>query len=431
MKKSVFIALLATLTVTSCNKYELGSFQENKKETFVNDFNSAFGVKASDYANHQWGTDVIPLVEISTTRAAQPNSNQWGTNDDNGKYLNWPKPADITPEERAAVLAVFNQKGETSYEPLIDIENFFVQQVYCGPNGSKMNQLACETDMTVKSWWPLEYQHTGTYTDDEVNNFNAGKYSGNAEQGCMLMWFSSTRQWSFKTSQSGGERIYDHWRMEEINGNYYVGLDHEAWRQAPANANEEDKRDYIYNDWIVKIVPGNGTTPPRPDVERVRVMCEDLGSSTSDFDYNDVVFDIKFFKNGSTYTADIILQAAGGTLPLTIGGYEVHGLFEVTTTTMVNTQPGLHSERNPVHFTVTLPGSNYSNAWEAINALPVVVLNNNSQPVQLTVNPGEPAEMIAVNVDTDWSNERVPIQNAYPTFVDWIRDSSKIWWKEE
>ena len=61
----------------------------------------------------------------------------------------------------------------------------------------------------------------------------------------------------------------------------------------------------------------------------------------------------------------------------------------------------------------------------------VVTSNNNSQPIQLTVNPGEPAEMIAVNVDTDWSNERVPIQNAYPTFVDWIRDSSKIWWKEE
>jgi len=60
MKKSIFITLLAALAVTSCSKHEFTSLQESKKETFVNDFNSTFGVKASDYSNHQWGTDVIP-----------------------------------------------------------------------------------------------------------------------------------------------------------------------------------------------------------------------------------------------------------------------------------------------------------------------------------------------------------------------------------
>jgi hypothetical protein len=157
-------------------------------------------------------------------------------------------------------------------------------------------------------------------------------------------------------------------------------------------------------------------------------MCEDLGAATSDFDYNDVVFDIKFTKNGDEYTADIILRAAGGTLPLTIGGQEVHGLFGVSTTTMVNTQPNRHTDEDPVSFSVTLPEGEYETAWDAINALPVVVQVNN-QVIQLTVDPGSPAEMIAVPTTVDWSDERVPIQDSYPEFVDWIKDPSITWWE--
>ena len=58
--------------------------------------------------NQTWG------FKQNITRSAQPNSNQWGTNDWDGRYLNYPRPADITPEERAAVLAVFNEKGKES-----------------------------------------------------------------------------------------------------------------------------------------------------------------------------------------------------------------------------------------------------------------------------------------------------------------------------
>jgi hypothetical protein len=429
MKKFILGLVSLLALTTSCSKHDFDSenpySQVNKEATFADDFNSTFGVSAKDYVNHDWGMNIVPLVDLTNkTRAAQPNGNQWGTTDDNSKYIDWPKPNPITDAEREAVLAVFNQKGATSYKPLVHWENYFVQQVYTGPNGHKMNELASITDMVVKQWWPLEYQHTGNYTDDIINNFNAGNCT--AYDGCMLMWFSSTEDFSFKTSQSGGERIYGHWRMECINGNYYVGFDHEAWRQAPANANEEDKRDYIYNDWIVKIVPGKGEEPPVP-VDYVRVMCEDLGVNHSDFDYNDVVFDVKFFKNGNTITADIVLRAAGGTLPLTIGGNEVHNLYGVSTTTMVNTARGKHNELGTRSFTVTLNG-NYTNAHDAINALPVVVRLENGQTVHLTTNPGSPAEMFAVPVGTDWADERVSIRNKYPMFVDWITNSGIKWY---
>jgi hypothetical protein len=168
-------------------------------------------------------------------------------------------------------------------------------------------------------------------------------------------------------------------------------------------------------------------------------MCEDLGTANSDFDYNDVVFDIKFTKVGNTYTANIILQAAGGTLPLTIGGQEVHNLFaesnpsyNISTTTMINTNAtfGDHIDGlAPVEFNVELPSGNYTNAWDAINALPIIVLNANNVPVYLTTNPGTPAEMFAVPTSTDWSDERVSIQNRYPAFATWISDPSVKWWE--
>ena len=145
---------------------------ENYKEAFV----KTFGQPAE---NQTWGFEQFVLP--STTRSAQPNANQWGTQDDNGKYADYPKPADITDAERAAVLAVFNQKGEEHYEALIDLQNFFVQQVYCGPEGAKMTELAAVVDYEIKtiSWWPLiEEKVSVDPFNDIVNNFNNGAYSG-------------------------------------------------------------------------------------------------------------------------------------------------------------------------------------------------------------------------------------------------------------
>ena len=62
-------------------------------------------------------------------------------------------------------------------------------------------------------------------------------------------------------------------------------------------------------------------------------MAEDLTISGGDFDFNDVVFDAVTV-NGATV---VTLQAAGGTMPLYIEDNEVHELFGVSQSTMVNT----------------------------------------------------------------------------------------------
>jgi len=431
--------MLTLLAFVSChNGIESISEADLKHAMLVNSFEYTFNVSANEIpTNHEWGIDKMPLVDltVSTTRAAQPNGNQWGTTDDNSKYIDYPAPAPITDAEREKVLKVFNEKGAKSYTTKVHWKNFFVQQVYTGPNGSKMNELATTVDYEVKTtvlcWWPYQAKTeviSVSPFDDIINNFNAGNCT--AWGGCMLMWNSATEDFSFKTSQGGGQRWYKHWRMEEIDGNYYVGFDHESAKQgSPANENELDVRDYIYNDWIVKIVPGKDEIIPN-SVDYVRVMAEDLGSTAGcDFDYNDIVFDVKFTKHAENeYVANIVLLAAGGTLPLTIAGEEVHKLFgeKANSYPMINTYAGKHAEREPVEFNVILTG-NFASAYDAINALNIKV---KGQTIPLTVKKGEPSEMIVVPTGTDWSDEKQPIGNKYTKFEEWIKDPSVVWWND-
>lgn len=452
MKKTLFFiifALMMSLTFVSCSKdLEVKSVEQQQKEVFVADFNKTFNVSASDYANHQWGMNTVPMIDITgtTTRTAEPRGNQW-------ESMGYTIPADISTDEYNAVMQRFNTVGDESYESLVDWNTFFVQQVHKGTAtyyprnqyvdndyskglkagaqpivGSDHMDWLCtvaEQELVTTCWWPLtqEVKPCDPYDDHifDFNNSNSADYGGR-----MLMLNSNTNVFGYKNSEDS--KVHYNFRMEYIEPyGYFVGFD---FYGNGGNPNQDIERDLIYNDWIVKIVPGEGSTPP--DVERVRIMCEDLGTATSDFDYNDIVFDIKFIKNGNVLRADIIIQAAGGTIPLSIGGVEVHSLFGVSTGTMVNTYPGRHHEYPTQALTVELPkaASEYATAWDAINDLPITVLYR-SQPITLTVEPGQPAEMIAVPVTTDWADERVPIYNAYPEFVDWIRDSSVTWWTVE
>lgn len=424
MKRLIyFIVLMLSFVVVSCNHDGIEyNYEQYVTDTYNAAFVKTFGQPAS---NQDWGFGNRTITwGKSQTRTAMPNSNEWGTSNGAG-YLNFPKPTDITDEERAAVLAVFNEVGKKEYESILDIDSFFVQQVYCGPKGNLMNELATTVDykreVITESWWPLVQYVTETTVDpyDEIiNNFNTGKYSGNAEQGCMLMYNSATLDFSYKTSQSGGQRWYRHWRMEYIPGyGYYVGFDHEAVRQADANENEEDVRDYIYNDWIVKIVPSKGYVESTPNKYKVRIIAEDLSASGgSDFDFNDVVFDVSYVEGvNKTY---ITLQAAGGTLPLFVAGHEVHAEFGEETGTMINTANGTIS-KDSVSFEV----DGLIAPWD----ITVAVMKEN-QLIPLKAETGKPAAKIAVNPDFVWCKEREDIRTIYPNFSQYVQDTTKTDW---
>ena len=432
MKKYLMMGV-AALALASCSHDDIQFAQPpvnpnpTKAEQYQTAFVSTFGVPA---ATQTWGFNQGGVMSAPGRRSAQPNSNQWGTTDDNSKYLDYPKPADITPEEREAVLAVFSQPGKEHYEPLVNWSRFFVQQVYCGPEGYKMTQLACKDpnghEETQYLWSAERGNYTITTTSylDEVNNFNEGKYSGNAEQGCMLMWYSSTTDWSYKSTQGGGQRFH-YFRMEKINGNYYVGLDFASERQASANANEEFDRDLIYNDWIVKIVPGKGESVPVDEViEEGMIICEDLGN-IGDFDFNDAVFYAKIWSNGTT---EITLLAAGGTLELSVAGKEVHEALlgaenakKGDVYKMINT--GADATAKPYTFEVT--------GYTRLIDIPVVVKQKGAAgdvtSYELSAQRGMAPQKICVPKGFKWCKERKSLAETYSGFKAWTTGAASTW----
>ena len=108
-------------------------------------------------------------------------------------------------------------------------------------------------------------------------------------------------------------------------------------------------------------------------------MVEDIIDSnlasvqTSDWDFNDAVFDVRFEGWGNDRCAVITLHAAGGTKYLTIGGQgtngkEVHEALGVETGTMVNTGNGMGTTRPVAIFRIPV-ADNGDNA----NLIPVYV----------------------------------------------------------
>ena len=152
----------------------------------------------------------------------------------------------------------------------------------------------------------------------------------------------------------------------------------------------------------------------------MRVIAEDLSvSDNSDFDFNDVVFDVTFDSPEQGKTT-ITLQAAGGTLPLYVGGQEVHEKFGVSTKTMVNTGTGV--SKDPVSFEL-----NDTFGHDANNIL--VQVEKEGVLVEITAERGRVASKIAVSPNYEWCTEKQDIEKKYPNFSKYVSNPSfDIWW---
>lgn len=177
---------------------------------------------------------------------------------------------------------------------------------------------------------------------------------------------------------------------------------------------------------------------PDPDYD-IRIIAEDLSAQgASDFDFNDVVLDVKF---GSK--AQIRLTHAGGTLPLCIGvkdlAHEVHNLFgvwkgefptqdnaTVEKQEMVNTGAG--PKKDPVDITDVMNVAIADAAAANTNLRLYVYKNGTWQEMESP--KGEPACKLAVGTDYKVLPERKSIKGEYPLFVDWATNANftSKWW---
>lgn len=244
--------------------------------------------------------------------------------------------------------------------------------------------------------------------------------------------------------------------------------------------------DGYYSDWIVCIVEAQGKTiTSRTKEEKYgeifkipvegqcgRIFCEDLGVSTrEDLDYNDVVFDVDIYENYEagtkynytiysdgrkvldsyeeyetphTYSAKITLLAAGGTLPLTVMGKEVHEMFEVGVTTMVNTRDDNSTAfgsyvtgKAPVDLGEYTTSQLFPNKQDTdpiyASEIPIVINYNTAKEVAiLSAETGKaPAKLFVPNHSTKWTVERKPLVVAYPKFAEYVKNSNVQWWVDD
>ena len=424
MKKILFVGITA-LAMASCthDDYAPVSKQEQYQAVFEKEFGAV-------NPNVNWGFTPQQVFtfdkdgKLIGTRAANPNSNQWAD------YLT--VPTKLTDAQKEVVRKWFqnnpNPKGLD-----VNWSDFFVQQVYKGNTNTEGSQSPENYDILkdgvldkdkgkVTGSNQMDWLFCGS-KKDHVNNFNG------ADGDIMYMYDSSTDCFGFH--ESYGQKYYDDSYVlisgdqidPSVAGMYFVGFDYKM--QKYDNGNIEVRPDGYYSDWIVRIAPAL-SAPGKAK----RVMVEDLIDSdlksvqTSDWDFNDAVFDVRFENVNNQNYAVITLHAAGGTKYLTIGGQgangvEVHKALGVEEQgTMINTGNGA---TRPVAIFRIPVAANMSNP----NDIPVYVGDQ-----VLEAKQGQATQKLCVPPGVKWMKERVQFINSYDQFKDYVNNSKPEDWYE-
>ena len=226
------------------------------------------------------------------------------------------------------------------------------------------------------------------------------------------------------------------------------------------NGNQCVPANDVYTDWIVRIVKAEpiSTTP------QLRVFAEDLSASEkSDFDFNDVVFDVEYV---SASNVKVTIRAAGGTLRLTVADKEVHGALvsvnsqlansaaswdkannrwleglAIDVKTMINTNARRVKPEDPYKAADNLTPyvfniTNLDNWSNDIDEFSVqvrdrikVMVEKDGSMIELTANMGEPACKVAVPINKTWSEEKVSLGEGFARYVtdptyDWCNTNN-------
>ena len=435
MKGLAAIALAAATASCSKNEdlYNSNAEIDQQKQAYSDAFKAKYGTIAS---NQTWGFDKVR----TRTRAADTDAKLWaGKSEYEGIVI--PKPINQggNPNEAAEVIAEFSKVRREPSPINLNFTDFFVQQVYKGVasysswkkqdgtvqtgivGSNQMDQLACGPN------------------HDHIRNFNYGDYSGGKydqvwtgalsgpnlntdkvyqDDQMMLMVGSSTSQFSFHNSWSEPQHWYDHnYYILEWKGSYYVGFDFESesseTQQVGKGYLKGDKfvdRDYIFNDWIVKITPAYPVNEPDKVVKETgRIICEDLGT-VDDFDFNDIVFDATIYTDG---TCDITILSAGGTLDVTVAGEDIHS----------------HTGTMNTNCNYALPTKT---GYARLIDIPIVVSKKNNAgevvSYELAATAGAAPQKICVPKSYKWCVERTNIEEAHPQFTNWVNKNDIDTW---
>ena len=208
------------------------------------------------------------------------------------------------------------------------------------------------------------------------------------------------------------------------NGYYPTSSDLKEW------STWEDGDGY-YSDWIVTLHKAERVPTTSVDYQG-RIMVEDLSAKAdvtgkdSDWDFNDVVFDWAIIDG----KAHIRLLAAGGTLPIRIGGTRNDASSEpVGSVEIHNSVNGLGGYMKNCGVGDEVPYKEFvleDHTYTDARNILITVYKGGSW-VEIQAEQGQPAAKFNCKVGTKWCDEYVNIQRVYPDFKTWVANPATNW----
>lgn len=152
--------------------------------------------------------------------------------------------------------------------------------------------------------------------------------------------------------------------------------------------------------------------------EEARIMVNDYYvNAKSDFDFNDLVFDARLTNHG----ASITVRAVGTTYPIRVGGKEAHGLFGVSTSTIINTQ---ELKYDAVTFDID------GDFGGDFNKIEVEMQDENGNWLPLQSRRGDASAKLAVPTTVKWCMEKECISDVYPDFIRYVSGENINWYED-
>ena len=411
---------------------------ETAKANYAAAFEKAFGKVGS---NVDWG-----FGSKAATRTIHKRDPQQGFDYEN-------EPAAITEKEAEYVTKWFQENPGLS-EQGRNWKNFYVQFV----SGDQTNKKGIWHRHDINPQpegrdWDEEFTDNGGMDKlhigavrhqndtEHVNDFNA-KTGGPWDivyitDGSALQWGYHS-SWGTDASAPDGDGYYWYFKMADIEVpgtcfadgkprvGTYVGLSLYGEKYDNGQKILGYQRLQYAEDWILKV-----TNADKPNY---RIIAEDLNAEqASDFDFNDVVFDVVKAENNKT---TLRLIACGGIYKLTVAGVEVHEKFGQQATDgkypMINT--GAKADINgldPVEFEI----DGIYDTPETINNIEIRVWKpgTGDDGIVLTAEQGKAACKILVDDSFEVIQERQGIgdeQGLFSSYVQggWDPVISGKWW---
>lgn len=421
--KSALALTCGAMVIASCSKtddFGTTSLEQLQEDVYSSAFIKEFGQPA---ANHDWGFTDFSMVPVRIPEGSPRMAN------DNASARRRAVATSVTgvsPKKYAKAEDFLKLDKATAYFFLRIDNNIVVQEMH-GVQSNPAVEYYPKPDLPLS-----ETLKDKQYQQDNQGSINVAEYKKlNLITDGKGVTFATDNDPipdavfnapSFETMAMhipDDQKISIAGSVEEFNSENYKIF----WYVAKWQASDQ----IIHVDGI--LVPKDQITINIPEY-KARIIVEDLKGnidatttvSGSDFDFNDAVFDAVTWKRDGVNHLKIILRAAGGTLPITVNGVEIHEGVGYMFNTGKNRDFTFH--KTIYEGIINEEAKTYN-----FNQIPVVV-KVNGKDVVAGSNIGQAPEKVAVGVDYKWVLERTKITETYSKFADYVADKTVTnWWK--